>query len=517
MKLRILKTGRATTYYVAESYRKENGAVSTRTIERLGTAEELQERLGAGVDVEKWCRDHVAALNAQKRKGALPRTAAVSAPAGKRYAQGQCRIFNAGWMILQKALYGAGFGDAASKAFEDASCQDKDELVSILMGCVMERALSLGARFQPRPLLGMEGGGTGSLATSMRHALLRAGALASAFAPGLAKSKALSFKILLCNSMEDGLGGVRVWRDGLGLPLLCKAKGAELPSDDDLKAIADAYAQSGAKLIAISDDGKAPRLAGERGSFLCLKASPLADLQKKSRKRAADPDAPWRDVANGSLKAGIPPYPSTDGGAIYHEADQDEDGRRVIAIFSPRLREAMLRSRARGAMDSDEGALSKEARYDGYAAISTSALEGMLPAQECARAALLRIEDQALYRADAPLCPLCSKICSSCAPSEAVAFSAAAGYLADLALSLTAAGASKALGRQVSRTEAAEALRSMDATTVGECVSGIFERTALTDAIESASGIALDSELITKAEINRFLRISQGLQGNKKA
>lgn len=509
MKLRILSTGRATTYYVAESYRKENGAVSTRTIERLGTKEELKEKLGPGIDVEKWCRDHVAELNAQKRKGALPRTAAVSAPAGKRYAQGQCRIFNAGWMILQKALYGAGIGDAASKAFAEASCQDKDELESILMRCVMERALSLGARLRTRPLLGMEDGGTGSMALSMRQALLRAGDLASDLAPSLLKSKDLSFKSLLCNSMEGDFGWVRIWRDGEGLPLLCKAKGAGRPSDEDLKALAAAYAQKGAKLIAISEDGKAPRCLGERENVLCLKAARLADLQKKDRKRASDPDAPWRDIESGSLKAGIPPYPSSVGGAIYHKALQDEEGRRLIAIFSPRLREAMLRSRARGAMDSDEEALLKEARYDGYAAVSTSALEGVLPTQECAQAAILRIEDRALYRADAPLCPLCSKICSSCPPSEAGAFSAAVGYLADLALSITAMGASKALGRQVSRTEAACALRSMDVTTVGICASGIFERTALTDAVESASGITLDSELITKEEIERFLKISQ--------
>jgi hypothetical protein len=158
----------------------------------------------------------------------------------------------------------------------------------------------------------------------------------------------------------------------------------------------------------------------------------------------------------------------------------------------------------------DEEAAGKEARYDGYVVARTSSSEENLPASLVVDFVRSRVEDLALYAAVPKLCPLCRKAASALAPSEQAALASASGYLADLALSIISQGASKKLGRKVTRTEAAGALRSMDATLVGGCASGIFERTDLTDAIEASSGIFLDSELITKPELERFLKISRG-------
>ncbi len=509
MKLRILRTGRATTYYVAESYRKENGAVSTRTIERLGTEEELKKKLGADADVEKWCREHVAMLTKQKRSHALPRTAQVTSPAGKRYEQGQARIFNAGWIILQRALYSAGFGPLAKEAIEKASCHDKGELLEILIRCVCEKALSLGARGRASPFLGMKHSGTGSIAGSLSQAVLCASDLATAFASGLIGSKHVSRQSLVCDAIDDDGCTMRVWRDGLGVPLSCELEGGAALSDEALSDLAKAYAGNDARLEAISGDGRTPSMGSLSPRFLSVRAEPVTDLQKKIRKWASDPDAPWRDLASGSLKTAIPPYPSTGGGPICHSEHLDDGSGRMVAVFDPLLREAQLRHRARGAVADYEYSSSKEARYDGYVAASTDEFEEALSNQECAQLVISRIEDQALYRQDTPLCPLCTKISSAYTPSEKSSFAASVGYLADLALSITAGEASRALDRKVSRTEAAAALRAMDATMVGNCVSGIFERTALTDAIESSSRIFLDSELITLPEMDRFLEISR--------
>ena len=45
MKLTISKSKNATLYYVQKSYRTESGKSSTRTVERLGTIEEVEARL----------------------------------------------------------------------------------------------------------------------------------------------------------------------------------------------------------------------------------------------------------------------------------------------------------------------------------------------------------------------------------------------------------------------------------------------------------------------------------------
>jgi hypothetical protein len=328
MKLRILRTGRATTYYVAESYRKENGAVSTRTIERLGTEEELQKKLGAGADVEKWCRDHVARLNEEKRSGALPRTATVTAPAGKRYEKGEHRIFNLGWMILQKALYDAGFGKAAPALFKDSACRNKEEVADTLVQCVCERALSLGARTTPRPFLGLRGSDEGSLAGSLSQALVRSAALATGLAPELAASGRLSLDNLLWDTISENGSEMRIWRDGTGLPIACDLKGGDARMDEAvLSRLAEACSGKGTRIFSISSGGPRPAFGDPKGEALpveSIRTADAGDLEKKLRKWAADPDAPWRSST--SLKPGVPPYPSRFGGPVYHLSDADEKG-----------------------------------------------------------------------------------------------------------------------------------------------------------------------------------------------
>ena len=46
MKLTISKSKNATLYYVQKSYRTDSGKSSTRTVERLGTIEEVKSRFG---------------------------------------------------------------------------------------------------------------------------------------------------------------------------------------------------------------------------------------------------------------------------------------------------------------------------------------------------------------------------------------------------------------------------------------------------------------------------------------
>ena len=104
MILHKVKSKNSVSYYVIESFRKPNGGgTSSRVVEKLGTAVELKQRLGDGVDIEQWAHDYVAKLNASK-KAKKPVPLKVSMTSGITYDMGEKRCFNAGYLMLQKIL-----------------------------------------------------------------------------------------------------------------------------------------------------------------------------------------------------------------------------------------------------------------------------------------------------------------------------------------------------------------------------------------------------------------------------
>lgn len=51
MKLTVTRSKNSATYYVQKSYRTDTGKCSTKTVERLGTLEELKARFGEAAPV----------------------------------------------------------------------------------------------------------------------------------------------------------------------------------------------------------------------------------------------------------------------------------------------------------------------------------------------------------------------------------------------------------------------------------------------------------------------------------
>ena len=63
MILHKVKSKNSVSYYVTESFRKPNGGgTSSRVVEKLGTAVELKQRLGDGVDIEQWAPELIKTL-----------------------------------------------------------------------------------------------------------------------------------------------------------------------------------------------------------------------------------------------------------------------------------------------------------------------------------------------------------------------------------------------------------------------------------------------------------------------
>jgi transposase len=105
MRLSISKSKNATSFYVKEDLTID-GRRTSKIIEKLGTAAELEKKLG-GRDPEEWARDYVAELNRREKEGQEPIVIAKYSPS-KLITKGEQRSFNGGYLFLQKLYYGLG-------------------------------------------------------------------------------------------------------------------------------------------------------------------------------------------------------------------------------------------------------------------------------------------------------------------------------------------------------------------------------------------------------------------------
>ena len=78
MRLSISKSKHATSFYVKEDV-TINGKRTSKIIEKLGTAAELEQKLG-GKDPEDWAKEYVAELNRLKKEGREPVVIAKYSP-----------------------------------------------------------------------------------------------------------------------------------------------------------------------------------------------------------------------------------------------------------------------------------------------------------------------------------------------------------------------------------------------------------------------------------------------------
>jgi len=102
MRLLVSRTKNAASLYVIEStYVKGSGrgkGSSTRVVERLGTEKEIRERLG-GQDPYEWAKQHIQELNAKAAEGKRVVTASFSP--NKRIGMDETVLFRGGYLFLE--------------------------------------------------------------------------------------------------------------------------------------------------------------------------------------------------------------------------------------------------------------------------------------------------------------------------------------------------------------------------------------------------------------------------------
>ncbi len=99
MRLNVVRSKNAASLYIIKSYR-ENGKNTSKIIEKLGTEEELREKLG-GKDPYEWGRERAKELTRLEKEGQEPVVLAKYSPS-VQISKGETRRVHAGYLFLQK-------------------------------------------------------------------------------------------------------------------------------------------------------------------------------------------------------------------------------------------------------------------------------------------------------------------------------------------------------------------------------------------------------------------------------
>lgn len=112
MKLTISKSRNATLYYVQKSYRTDSGKSSTRTVERLGTIEEVKARFGEEntMDAVKAYIKGLTLADKEQRRDVV-----VKLSQNKMIKQNEQNSYNGGYLFLQKVYYELGLDKICNK------------------------------------------------------------------------------------------------------------------------------------------------------------------------------------------------------------------------------------------------------------------------------------------------------------------------------------------------------------------------------------------------------------------
>lgn len=131
MKLTISRSKNAESYYVQKSYRTDTGKSSTRTVERLGTIEEVKARFGEENTMEA-VKAYVRALSKADREE--NRDVLVKFSQSKMIRKEERRCFNGGYLFLQKVYHELGLDKICKKIEKKRrNGYDLDGILSMLL------------------------------------------------------------------------------------------------------------------------------------------------------------------------------------------------------------------------------------------------------------------------------------------------------------------------------------------------------------------------------------------------
>jgi len=105
MKLTVSKSKNSASFYVQKTIRKENGSVTTVTVEKLGNLDEVRTK-AAGKDPYVWAQEYVNELN--RKEYDEQKSVIVSYSPTKLLKKGEQKAYNCGYLFLQDIYYSLG-------------------------------------------------------------------------------------------------------------------------------------------------------------------------------------------------------------------------------------------------------------------------------------------------------------------------------------------------------------------------------------------------------------------------
>lgn len=141
MKLTACKTTTTTIYYIQKSYRTDSGKSSTKTVERLGTMEELEARFGKENTLEA-AKAYVKSLTLKEKEEV--REVSVKLSPAVRLPMDEQNCFNGGYLFLQKVYHELGIDRICDKIQEKHSFMYN--LNEIMKGLIYTRIMYPGSK-----------------------------------------------------------------------------------------------------------------------------------------------------------------------------------------------------------------------------------------------------------------------------------------------------------------------------------------------------------------------------------
>ena len=105
MKLNIVKSKNCTILYAARSYRSERGKSTSKVVKRLGTVEELRDKLN-GEDPIEWAKAKIAEMTALENEE--NKKVVIECNPKALITKGEQRSYNGGYLFLQNIYYELG-------------------------------------------------------------------------------------------------------------------------------------------------------------------------------------------------------------------------------------------------------------------------------------------------------------------------------------------------------------------------------------------------------------------------
>ncbi|WP_213973742.1 IS1634 family transposase [Tepidanaerobacter acetatoxydans] len=115
MRLSVSKSKNSMSLYVKDDVTID-GKRTSKIVEKLGTVDELREKLG-GRDPIEWAKEYIAELNRLEKEGREPVVIAKYSPS-KLIKKDERRSFNGGYLFLEKIYYGLGLNKICSEISE---------------------------------------------------------------------------------------------------------------------------------------------------------------------------------------------------------------------------------------------------------------------------------------------------------------------------------------------------------------------------------------------------------------